>query len=198
MTLSQAQLHSFLWSLFQHVNNLEADFPSPEILQALEIQAFQVSLDTAKYEILKFNPCFFEPQPGKLFQMYPLNPMHLEWDPGDSMKLSHLPSVRDIMDRALENPPPKENDPSDMDFPTPSTMWELVSHYWYTDHPRKPHSVLSCISTICPTKTGRGITTHELCVIVYAMLLRVNHKPFSTCHIHPVRSFACNDVMMHI
>lgn len=108
MQVSQAQPHSFLRSLFQQVNDLEADFPSLETLQALGIQAFQVSLDTEKHGTLKLKPCFFEPQPGKgLLQMYPLRPMDLAWDQGDSMKLSPLSSVQGIMDRAAKKYPPK-------------------------------------------------------------------------------------------
>jgi hypothetical protein len=37
---------------------------------------------------------------------------------------------------------------------------------------------------------ARGLTSHELRAIVNVMLLRVNHKPFGRCHIHPVCDFA--------
>ena len=103
MILSQ---HSFLRSLFQQVIDLEDDFPSLETLQAVGIQAFQVSLDTEN-GTLEFNPCFFEPQSKGLLQIYPLHPMDLEWDQGDSLKLSPLPSVQDIMDRTLKKWPPE-------------------------------------------------------------------------------------------
>ncbi|CAI7586001.1 unnamed protein product [Penicillium glandicola] len=254
MPLSQAQPHSFLRSLFQQLNDLEADFPSLETLQTLGMQAFQVSMDTEKNGTLKLNPCFFEPRPEKgLLQMYPLEPGYVEWDQRESMELSPLPSVQDIMDRAVKKYPPevaptlenlrkddrfdfdmahdpeslateldglvdihldairlqgpyedfrladlktqrdwdllpKEDDPPSIQDSPRSKMWELVSYYRYSwaDHPRKPHSVLSCLSIVCPTETYPGISTHELCAIVCAMLLRVNHKPFSACHIHPV------------
>ncbi|KAJ5121091.1 uncharacterized protein N7515_009052 [Penicillium bovifimosum] len=246
MTLSQAQPHAFLRSLFQQINVFEDDFPSLESLQALGIQASQVSLDTEKHDTVKFDPCFFEPQPANgVLQRYPVD--HTD-SAGGALKLSPPLSVQDIMDRSLQIYPPgvapirenlteedrvifetdpreeatelenfvhrhllkararspseettldrrtqcrwyprhKEGDPDYGQAFDLSKWWELISHYRYPDLPRKPHSIISCVSMICPRETYCGVTTPELCAIACAMLLRVNHKPFSTCHIHPV------------
>ncbi|KAJ5562133.1 hypothetical protein N7461_000894 [Penicillium sp. DV-2018c] len=246
MTLSQAQPHAFLRSLFQQVNVLEDDYPSLESLQALGIQASQASLDTEKHETVKFDPCFFERQPADWVNLerYPVDPT----DPaGGPVKLSPLLSIQDIMDRSWEKyppgvapirenltetdraiyldprdeatelegfvdvhigaamerdpsdettlarrtqcgwyPRPKEDDPDDGQASDLFKWWQLISHYWFPGLPRKPHSIISCVSMICPTETYSGVTTPELCAIACAMLLRVNHKPFRTCHIHPV------------
>ncbi|KAF4766803.1 hypothetical protein HAV15_010775 [Penicillium sp. str.  len=63
--------------------------------------------------------------------------------------------------------------------------WQVVNHYRYTSRPLKPHSIMSCLAQLWPD-TSQGLTTHELRAIVNMTLLRVNHKPFRRCHIHPI------------
>jgi hypothetical protein len=63
--------HEYLRSLYQRVKDFEPDFPSPDDLQMLGIQAFQVA--TANDGTIKFNPCFFLPHSERLFQRYPLD-----------------------------------------------------------------------------------------------------------------------------
>ncbi|KAJ5576486.1 hypothetical protein N7535_003412 [Penicillium sp. DV-2018c] len=203
MTLSQAQPHAFLRSLFQQVNVLEDDYPSLESLQALGIQASQASLDTEKHETVKFDPCFFERQPADWVNLerYPVDPTDQQEALDEATELEgfvdvHIgaamerdPSDETTLARRTQcgwYPRPKEDDPDDGQASDLFKWWQLISHYWFPGLPRKPHSIISCVSMICPTETYSGVTTPELCAIACAMLLRVNHKPFRTCHIHPV------------
>ncbi|CAI7635952.1 unnamed protein product [Penicillium discolor] len=45
---------------------------------------------------------------------------------------------------------------------------------------------MSCVARVAANDTDQGLTTHELEAIVNMMLIRVNHKPFRNCHIHPL------------
>jgi hypothetical protein len=51
----------------------------------------------------------------------------------------------------------------------------------------RPHMIMSCVADVAVNDTDQGLTTPELRAIVSMMLIRVNHKPFQNCHIHPVR-----------
>lgn len=51
----------------------------------------------------------------------------------------------------------------------------------------RPHSIMSGVARVAVNNTDQGLTTHELEAIVNMMLIRVNHRPFRNCHIHPVR-----------
>ncbi|KAJ5960882.1 uncharacterized protein N7479_008032 [Penicillium vulpinum] len=91
--------------------------------------------------------------------------------------------LEQLRDQEYWEPDRTEDDPITMeDFDKPKT-WRVVNHFRYTG---LPHSVMSCLAHIEPTETNKGLTTHELRAIVNIMLLRVNHKPFRRCHIHPV------------
>ncbi|KAJ6190836.1 hypothetical protein N7519_000857, partial [Penicillium mononematosum] len=203
------QPHAFLSSLFQRLEDLEPDFPSPEDLQGLGIQTFEVPFDPDE-ETLKFNPCFFRPHPDKLLEKYPIRPDVEEDYPETVMK---IPPARTIQEYIADSPtkyPPhtapilenlteEDRDEYEMDNfepdykagdPWPSEgysaprTWGVVSPYRYTDRPLKPHSLMSSLAHIRPTDTCRGITTHELRAIVCTMLLRARHKPFHRCRIH--------------
>ncbi|OQE14761.1 hypothetical protein PENFLA_c035G10519 [Penicillium flavigenum] len=214
MTESQSRPHAFLRSLFQRLKDLEPDFPSPEDLQGLGIQTFEVPFDPDE-ETLKFNPCFFRPHPDKLLEKYPIHPEVEQDYREDYMKIPHARAIQEyIQDSPTKYPPhtapilenfTEDRDEYEMDNfepdykagdPWPSEgysaprTWGVVSPYRYTDRPLKPHSLMSSLAHIRPTDTHRGITTHELRAIVCTMLLRAHHKPFHGCRIHPVLVFS--------
>lgn len=85
------------------------------------------------------------------------------------------------------SPHQRENDPPTYEGVEDPKLWQVVNHCRYTSRPLKPHSIISCLAQLWPD-TSQGLTTHELRAIVNIMLLRVNHKPFRRCHIHPVVS----------
>ncbi|CAI7646007.1 unnamed protein product [Penicillium discolor] len=87
--------------------------------------------------------------------------------------------------RKCWDPHQRENDPPTYEGVEDPKLWQVVNHYRYTSRPLKPHSIMSCLAQLWPD-TSQGLTTHELRAIVNIMLLRVNHKPFRRCHIHPV------------
>ncbi|KAJ5228034.1 hypothetical protein N7489_008742 [Penicillium chrysogenum] len=260
MTESRSQPHAFLKSLFQRLEDLEPDFPSPEDLQGLGIQTFEVPFDPDE-ETLKFDPCFFRPHPDKLLERYPIHP-EVEQDYRESyLKITRARTIQEYMEDSPTEYPPhtapilenltwmdrddyefdnieydqareiervischldtqrqgpsdyftleqlrnqeywrpvdyksfpdyEAGDPSPLEDYTAPRTWGVVSPYRYTDRPLKPHSLMSSLAHIRPTETRRGITTHELSAIVCTMLLRVNHKPFRRCRIHPVLVFS--------
>ncbi|OQD67912.1 hypothetical protein PENPOL_c003G09508 [Penicillium polonicum] len=83
------------------------------------------------------------------------------------------------------DPDRRENDPPTYEGFGDPKPWRVINHCRYTSRPGKPHSIMSCIAQVWPD-AGQGLTTHELRAIVNMMLLRVNHKPFRRCHIHPI------------
>ncbi|OQD90061.1 hypothetical protein PENSOL_c062G10752 [Penicillium solitum] len=83
------------------------------------------------------------------------------------------------------DPHRRENDPLTYKRVEDPKPWQVVNHYRYTSRPLKPHSIMSCLAQLWPD-TSQGLTTHELRAIVNMILLRVNHKPFRRCHIHPI------------
>lgn len=88
----------------------------------------------------------------------------------------------------IRSPHRRENDTRTYEGFEEPKPWQVVNHYRYTSRPLKPHSIMSCLAQLWPD-TSRGLATHELRAIVNMMLLRVNHKPFRRCHIHPVSDF---------
>lgn len=89
--------HSFLRSLFQRLKDLEPDFPSPEDLQGLGIQTFEVPFDPDE-ETLKFNPCFFRPHPDKLLEKYPIHP-EVDQDYRESyLKIQRARTIQEYID----------------------------------------------------------------------------------------------------
>jgi hypothetical protein len=105
MTESRSQPHAFLKSLFQRLEDLEPDFPSPEDLQGLGIQTFEVPFDPDE-ETLKFDPCFFRPHPDKLLEKYPIHP-EVEQDYRESyLKITRARTIQEYMeDSPTEYPP---------------------------------------------------------------------------------------------
>jgi hypothetical protein len=105
MTESRSQPHAFLKSLFQRLEDLEPDFPSPEDLQGLGIQTFEVPFDPDE-ETLKFDPCFFRPHPDKLLERYPIHP-EVEQDYRESyLKITRARTIQEYMeDSPTEYPP---------------------------------------------------------------------------------------------
>ncbi|KAI2733768.1 hypothetical protein CBS147333_9600 [Penicillium roqueforti] len=95
MAEAQPQPHKFLRSLFRCIEYFEPDFPSPEYLYALGIQAFEVLLDPDKCGTFQFSPSFFQPHPDRLLQLYPPRPDVQEQE--EFLRLSPIPSVQDIM-----------------------------------------------------------------------------------------------------
>ncbi|KAJ5849109.1 hypothetical protein N7534_007798 [Penicillium rubens] len=49
----------------------------------------------------------------------------------------------------------------------------------------RPHMIISTVADVAVNDT-EGLTTPELKAIVNMMLIRVNHRPFRNCHIHPM------------
>ncbi|KAJ5427084.1 hypothetical protein N7465_002154 [Penicillium sp. CMV-2018d] len=85
----------------------------------------------------------------------------------------------------IRSPDRRENDPPTYEGFGDPKPWRVINHCRYTSRPGKPHSIMSCIAQVWPD-TSQGLTSHELRAIVNMMLLRVNHKPFRRCHIHPI------------
>ncbi|KAI2701906.1 hypothetical protein CBS147332_7682 [Penicillium roqueforti] len=88
-------------------------------------------------------------------------------------------------DQERWNPNQREDDPRVYEGFEDPKPWRVVNHYRYISRPLKPHSIMSCLAQIWPDG-NQSLTTHELRAIVNMMLLRVNHKPFRRCHIHPI------------
>ncbi|KAF9251185.1 hypothetical protein DTO027I6_1812 [Penicillium roqueforti] len=88
-------------------------------------------------------------------------------------------------DQERWNPNQREDDPRVYEGLEDPKPWRVVNHYRYISRPLKPHSIMSCLAQIWPDG-NQSLTTHELRAIVNMMLLRVNHKPFRRCHIHPI------------
>lgn len=88
----------------------------------------------------------------------------------------------------IRSPDRRENDPPTYEGFGDPKPWRVINHCRYTSRPGKPHSIMSCIAQVWPD-ASQGLTSHELRAIVNMMLLRVNHKPFRRCHIHPVSEF---------
>ncbi|CAI7599483.1 unnamed protein product [Penicillium glandicola] len=91
--------------------------------------------------------------------------------------------LNELRDQEWWDPDRTEEDPVTMEYFGQPKVWRVVNHDRYTG---LPHSVMSCLADIYPTETNQGLTTHELRAIVNTMSLRVNHKPFRRCHIHPI------------
>ncbi|KAJ5268549.1 hypothetical protein N7505_004307 [Penicillium chrysogenum] len=49
----------------------------------------------------------------------------------------------------------------------------------------RPHMIISTVADVAVNDT-EGLTTPELKAIVNMILIRVNHRPFRNCHIHPM------------
>ncbi|KAJ5592195.1 hypothetical protein N7537_009099 [Penicillium hordei] len=96
------------------------------------------------------------------------------------------PGTKNTGHQEAAKPDPRNGDPvTREDFYYPK-VWRVVNHYQYTG---LPHSAMSCLAHIRSAKTNHGLITHELIAIMNTMLLRVNHRPFRRCHIHPSLSF---------
>ncbi|KAJ5426364.1 hypothetical protein N7465_001434 [Penicillium sp. CMV-2018d] len=92
----------------------------------------------------------------------------------------------DLGDQEYFSPPYKQGDPG---------LWSIRPRYWQVKHTlryssgrgsARPHSIMSCVAGVAVNDTDQGLTTHELEAIVNMLLIRVNHRPFRNCHIHPV------------
>ena len=59
--------HDALIRLYHQIKDYKSWTLSPDVLQELGIQAFQVEISDD--EILQFNPCFFRPYPEKLLHL---------------------------------------------------------------------------------------------------------------------------------
>ncbi|CAI7597184.1 unnamed protein product [Penicillium viridicatum] len=92
----------------------------------------------------------------------------------------------DLGDQEYYSPPYKQGDPE---------LCSIWPRYWQVKHTLRyssgrgsvrPHSIMSCVAGVAVNDTDQGLTTHELEAIVNMMLIRVNHRPFRNCHIHPM------------
>ncbi|KAJ5501244.1 hypothetical protein N7453_006061 [Penicillium expansum] len=88
------------------------------------------------------------------------------------------------MELTIRSPDRREDGPHTYEGFEDPKPWRVVNHFRYASRPLKPHSFMSCLAQIWPD-TSQGLTAHELRAIVNMMLLRVNHKTFRRCHIHP-------------
>lgn len=81
------------------------------------------------------------------------------------------------------SPVRKENDPLTMVLRPPWVYWRIHTMMQYIG---RPHSYMECLSFVFMTDVSRGLTRDELTAIVSMMLIRLNHKPFRKCNVHPV------------
>ncbi|KGO74966.1 hypothetical protein PITC_032040 [Penicillium italicum] len=203
--------HGFLKRLSRQLKAFEFNHPSHDDLQRLGIQVSQVA--AVDDEIMLFDPCFFRPHPDRLLQKYPinLNPEENEKPP----RLRLVPTFEEILEDCQEEySDPEEvqeavesqietlqNLQYHEDYIQPGIyrLWDLGDQeffsYWQVKHtlryssgrgPLRPHTVMSCIAGVAVNDTDQGLTPHELEAIVNMILIRVNHRPFRNCHIHPL------------
>lgn len=86
----------------------------------------------------------------------------------------------------LPSPRLRKEDPVLTEFKR-KFRWEMVDLYRYRGRrPPQPHMIVSFYSGIRAAGPDQGLTLHEVRAIVNLMVVRTNHKPFRTCHIHPV------------
>lgn len=88
-------MSAYLEALLEELYDFESLFLSPDDLQWLDVQAFQVSLTSGNE--LNFNPCFFRPYPDGVFEKYP----SVE---GQDSDVEYFPSFQEIIDRDPSNP----------------------------------------------------------------------------------------------
>ena len=67
--------------------------------------------------------------------------------------------------------------------------WTVIDTYrCYDQGAPKPHTICSNVAGIYATDADTALTLHEVQAIVNLMVIRITHKPFRECHIHPVSS----------
>lgn len=97
-TKTQADSLDFLKCLLQQLQACETDFPSPDYLERLQIQAIQV--DLADNQTLQFDPCFFQPHPEGILHKY-----EAVYDKDKRMPRLSIPTLAQVLEEIQEDYP---------------------------------------------------------------------------------------------
>lgn len=104
MAEKQTEPHAFLRNLTKQLEGPHSDFPSSDDFQKLGIEVFQVPIAPEPYGTIQFTPCFFRPNPDKLFEKYPIH--HTNEREAYLRSLPRARTLQDFIDDALiENCP---------------------------------------------------------------------------------------------
>lgn len=105
MAETQTKPHAFLRNLTKQIEGSHPDFPSPDDFQELGIEVFQVPISPEPYGDIQFTPCFFRPNPDKLFEKHPIH--HTFEREACLRSLPRARTLQDFIDDALTEHSPE-------------------------------------------------------------------------------------------